>query len=351
MIGDRCDLFLQSLRRARQGFGRRFSLTDFTAGIGIQCKTVNHRQQRDNADDHKRQLEIDQWDALCGLRRQHFRQSQCQRTDGNTQPAAHLLRHIKQRIGAVHLRLWHFGKRQRVERGELHGARQSTDEQQPQNQPGRRLRRQQRAGVALIGANGAGKSTLLMSIFGQPRISGGQILFRGEDISQRSTHYVASSGIAQAPEGRRIFPDMSVEENLLMGTITVGNRYVDEDLLRMFELFPRLKERRNQRAMTMSGGEQQMLAIARALMSRPKLLLLDEPSLGLAPIIVKQIFSILRELTQDGMTLFLVEQNANHALKLSDRGYVMVNGQIRLTGSGAELLSNQEVRKAYLGGA
>lgn len=205
--------------------------------------------------------------------------------------------------------------------------------------------------VALIGANGAGKSTLLMSIFGQPRISGGQILFRREDISHRSTHYVASSGIAQAPEGRRIFPDMSVEENLLMGTITVGNRYVDEDLLRMFELFPRLKERRNQRAMTMSGGEQQMLAIARALMSRPKLLLLDEPSLGLAPIIVKQIFSILRELTQGGMTLFLVEQNANHALKLSDRGYVMVNGQIRLTGSGAELLSNQEVRKAYLGGA
>ncbi|CAI0724270.1 LIV-I protein F [Serratia entomophila] len=203
--------------------------------------------------------------------------------------------------------------------------------------------------VALIGANGAGKSTLLMSIFGQPRISGGQILFRGEDISRRSTHFVASSGIAQAPEGRRIFPDMSVEENLLMGTITVGNRYVQEDLQRMFELFPRLKERRNQRAMTMSGGEQQMLAIARALMSRPKLLL-DEPSLGLAPIIVKQIFGTLRELTRSGMTLFLVEQNANHALKLSDRGYVMVNGQIRLSGSGEELLSNQEVRKAYLGG-
>lgn len=204
--------------------------------------------------------------------------------------------------------------------------------------------------VALIGANGAGKSTLLMSIFGQPRISAGQILFLGEDISQRSTHFVASSGIAQAPEGRRIFPDMSVEENLLMGTITLGNRYVAEDMQRMFELFPRLKERRNQRAMTMSGGEQQMLAIARALMSRPKLLLLDEPSLGLAPIIVKQIFSILRELASSGMTIFLVEQNANHALKLSDRGYVMVNGQIRLSGTGAELLSNQEVRKAYLGG-
>lgn len=204
--------------------------------------------------------------------------------------------------------------------------------------------------VALIGANGAGKSTLLMSIFGQPRIAGGQILFRGEDISRRSTHFVASSGIAQAPEGRRIFPDMSVEENLLMGTITVGNRYLEEDLPRMFELFPRLKERRNQRAMTMSGGEQQMLAIARALMSRPNLLLLDEPSLGLAPIVVRQIFGVLRELTRSGMTLFLVEQNANHALKLSDRGYVMVNGQIRLTGSGEELLNDPEVRKAYLGG-
>jgi branched-chain amino acid transport system ATP-binding protein len=135
-----------------------------------------------------------------------------------------------------------------------------------------------------------------------------------------------------------------------MGTITVGNRYLEEDLPRMFELFPRLKERRNQRAMTMSGGEQQMLAIARALMSRPKLLLLDEPSLGLAPIVVRQIFGVLRELTRSGMTLFLVEQNANHALKLSDRGYVMVNGQIRLTGSGQELLNDPEVRKAYLGG-
>jgi len=204
--------------------------------------------------------------------------------------------------------------------------------------------------VALIGANGAGKSTLLMSIFGQPRIAGGQILFDGKDISRRSTHYVAAGGIAQAPEGRRIFPDMSVEENLLMGTITVGNRYLEEDLPRMFELFPRLKERRNQRAMTLSGGEQQMLAIARALMSRPKLLLLDEPSLGLAPIVVRQIFGVLRELTRSGMTLFLVEQNANHALKLSDRGYVMVNGQIRLTGSGQELLNDPEVRKAYLGG-
>ncbi|AFE58933.1 MULTISPECIES: ABC transporter ATP-binding protein [Rahnella] len=204
--------------------------------------------------------------------------------------------------------------------------------------------------VALIGANGAGKSTLLMSIFGQPRIQSGQILFRGEDISRKSTHFVASAGIAQSPEGRRVFPDMTVEENLLMGTIPVGNKHAAEDLHTMFELFPRLKERRKQRAMTMSGGEQQMLAIARALMSRPKLLLLDEPSLGLAPIIVKQIFQTLRELAKNGMTIFLVEQNAHHALRLSDRGYVMVNGQIRLSGSGEELLHNQEVRKAYLGG-
>ncbi|MEJ5115599.1 ABC transporter ATP-binding protein [Erwinia billingiae] len=204
--------------------------------------------------------------------------------------------------------------------------------------------------VSLIGANGAGKSTLLMSIFGQPRIAAGQILYRGEDISQKSTHFIASNGIAQAPEGRRIFPDMTVEENLLMGTIPIGSRYQHEDKARMYDLFPRLVERRSQRAMTLSGGEQQMLAIARALMSRPKLLLLDEPSLGLAPIVVKQIFQILRELTQGGMTLFLVEQNANHALKLSDRAYVMVNGQIRLSGSGQELLVNPEVRSAYLGG-
>lgn len=205
--------------------------------------------------------------------------------------------------------------------------------------------------VSLIGSNGAGKSTLLMSIFGQPRAESGQILYNGVDITHKSSHYIASNGIAQSPEGRRVFPDMTVEENLLMGTIPIGDKYAKEDMQRMFELFPRLEERRTQRAMTMSGGEQQMLAIARALMSRPKLLLLDEPSLGLAPIIVKQIFSILRELTRGGMTLFLVEQNANHALKLSDRGYVMVNGQIRLTGSGSELLNDQEVRKAYLGGA
>ncbi|EPL8002445.1 TPA: ABC transporter ATP-binding protein [Klebsiella aerogenes] len=203
--------------------------------------------------------------------------------------------------------------------------------------------------VALIGANGAGKSTLLMSIFGQPRISAGSIIYRGHDISRQSTHYIATNGIAQAPEGRRIFADMTVEENLLMGTIPIGNRYQNEDKARMYRLFPRLEERRAQRAMTLSGGEQQMLAIARALMSRPKLLLLDEPSLGLAPLVVKQIFSILRELTAQGMTLLLVEQNAYHALKLANRAYVLVNGEIRLSGSGAELLDNPEVRNAYLG--
>ena len=216
----------------------------------------------------------------------------------------------------------------------------------------RRVSLQVREGetVSLIGANGAGKSSLLMSIFGQPRVSAGQILYRGEDITQRSAHHVAASGVAQVPEGRRVFPDMSVEENLLMGTIAIGEAHAAEDLQRMFALFPRLLERRNQRAMTLSGGEQQMLAIARALMSRPRLLLLDEPSLGLAPIVVKQIFQILRELAAGGMTIFLVEQNANHALKLSDRGYVMVNGEIRLSGTGAELLGNPEVRSAYLGG-
>ncbi|EPL15556.1 ABC transporter ATP-binding protein [Pseudomonas sp. CF161] len=204
--------------------------------------------------------------------------------------------------------------------------------------------------VSLIGANGAGKSTLLMSIFGQPQASAGQIIYQGQEITRKSTHFVASNGIAQSPEGRRVFPDMTVDENLLMGTIPIGMEHADEDRQRMFELFPRLKERRNQRSMTMSGGEQQMLAIARALMSRPKLLLLDEPSLGLAPIVVKHIFSTLRELAKSGMTIFLVEQNANHALRLSDRAYVMVNGEIRMTGTGQELLGNDEVRSAYLGG-
>jgi branched-chain amino acid transport system ATP-binding protein len=204
--------------------------------------------------------------------------------------------------------------------------------------------------VTLIGANGAGKSTLLMSLFGEPRPSSGQIRYLGKRITDVPTHQIAGLGIAQVPEGRRIFPGMTVEENLLMGTMPIGLEHADADLADTYEKFPRLKERRKQRAGTMSGGEQQMLAIGRALMGRPRLLLLDEPSLGLAPIIVKQIFDNLAEIATRGTTIFLVEQNANHALKLADRGYVMVNGEIRLSGTGDELLANPEVRKAYLGG-
>lgn len=204
--------------------------------------------------------------------------------------------------------------------------------------------------VTLIGANGAGKSTLLMSLFGDPRPSGGWIRYQGRDITGLPTHEIAKMGIAQAPEGRRIFAAMSVEENLLMGAIPVGIDHVDADLIKVFELFPRLKERRNQRAGTLSGGEQQMLAIGRALMSRPRLLLLDEPSLGLAPLMVQRIFATIREIRDSGATIFLVEQNAHHALKLAQRGYVLVNGEIRLSGTGEELLADPEVRRAYLGG-
>ncbi len=204
--------------------------------------------------------------------------------------------------------------------------------------------------VTLIGANGAGKTTLLMTLFGEPRASHGRIVFDGQDIAQLPTHDIAKRGIAQSPEGRRIFPAMTVEENLLMGTLPIGMHYAEQDMQRVFELFPRLLERRSQRAGTMSGGEQQMLAIGRALMSRPKLLLLDEPSLGLAPLIVRRIFEVLKEIRAQGTTIFLVEQNANHALKLADRGYVLVNGEIRLSGTGRELLADPDVRKAYLGG-
>jgi branched-chain amino acid transport system ATP-binding protein len=204
--------------------------------------------------------------------------------------------------------------------------------------------------VTLIGANGAGKSTLMMTVFGNPRAREGTITFDGTDITAMPTHEIARLRVSQSPEGRRVFPRMTVYENLQMGASINGMAHFEDDLARMFTLFPRLKERIGQRGGTLSGGEQQMLAIARALMARPRLLLLDEPSLGLAPIVVKQIFQTLRELARNGMTIFLVEQNAHHALKLSDRGYVMVNGQIRLSGSGEELLGNQEVRKAYLGG-
>jgi len=203
--------------------------------------------------------------------------------------------------------------------------------------------------VTLIGSNGAGKSTLLMTIFGNPVARSGAIMYENEDISKIATHEIAGKGIALVPEGRRIFPSMSVEENLKMGTIAIGDAHMVEDLAKVYKLFPRLKERHFQRAGTLSGGEQQMLAIGRGLMARPKLLLLDEPSLGLAPIIVKQIFSIIKEIAKQGITIFLVEQNANHALKLADRAYVLVNGEIRISGTGAELRSDPEVQKAYLG--
>ena len=204
--------------------------------------------------------------------------------------------------------------------------------------------------VTLIGANGAGKSTLLMTICGNPRATRGSVRFEGEDITRLPTFEIVRRGIAQSPEGRRIFPRMTVLENLQMGALTTDPTHFDHDVERVFELFPRLKERQHQRGGTLSGGEQQMLSIARALMSRPRLLLLDEPSLGLAPMIVKQIFEVLREINRNGVTVFLVEQNAFHALKLAHRGYVIVNGAITMTGTGSELLANEEVRAAYLEG-
>lgn len=205
--------------------------------------------------------------------------------------------------------------------------------------------------VTLIGANGAGKSTLMMTICGNPRAREGSIHYDGQDITRLPTHEIARLRIAQSPEGRRIFPRMTVLENLQMGASIDNMEFFDTDIQYMFDLFPRLKERLNQRGGTLSGGEQQMLAIARALMARPKLLMLDEPSLGLAPLIVKQIFDAIRELNRkDGLTVFLVEQNAFHALKLAHRGYVMVNGLVTMSGSGRELLENPEVRAAYLEG-
>ena len=205
--------------------------------------------------------------------------------------------------------------------------------------------------VTLIGANGAGKSTLMMTVCGTPRARDGEIRFEGRNITQAPTHEIMRMGIAQAPEGRRIFPRMTVLENLQMGAGLTEEEHFDDDLERVYQLFPVLKERANQRGGTLSGGEQQMLAIARALMGRPKLVLLDEPSLGLAPMIVKQIFSVIGELNEnEGLTVFLVEQNAYHALRLAHRGYVMVNGRITMTGTGEELLSKEEVRAAYLEG-
>ncbi len=205
--------------------------------------------------------------------------------------------------------------------------------------------------VTLIGANGAGKSTLMMTICGNPRAREGSIIFDGRDITQLPTHQIARLRLAQAPEGRRIFSRMTVLENLQMGVSTSDASKFDRDLERVLALFPRLQQRIGQRGGTLSGGEQQMLAIARALMARPRLLLLDEPSLGLAPMIVRQIFDAIKTLNaRHRLTVFLVEQNAFHALKLAHRGYVMVNGLITLSGTGRELLERPEIKSAYLEG-
>jgi branched-chain amino acid transport system ATP-binding protein len=205
--------------------------------------------------------------------------------------------------------------------------------------------------VALIGANGAGKSTLMMTICGNPRARDGAIRFDGRDITRLPTHAIAQLKLAQSPEGRRIFARMTVLENLQMGATVCAPGEFAADLERVLALFPRLRERLTQRGGTLSGGEQQMLAIARALMSRPRLLMLDEPSLGLAPLIVRQIFDAIKKLNaEDGLTVFLVEQNAFHALKLAHRGYVMVNGLVTLTGTGSDLLDRPEVKSAYLEG-
>ena len=205
--------------------------------------------------------------------------------------------------------------------------------------------------VTLIGANGAGKSTLMMTICGNPRARQGRILLDGDDITQSPTHEIMHMGVAQSPEGRRIFARMSVHENLLMGAQVVRMRDYAQTRDLVFSLFPRLQERLAQRGGTLSGGEQQMLAIARALMSRPRLLLLDEPSLGLAPLVVRSIFGAIRQLNREtGLTVLLVEQNAYQALRLAHRGYVLVNGAITMAGAGAELLARPEIRAAYLEG-
>ena len=204
--------------------------------------------------------------------------------------------------------------------------------------------------VTLIGANGAGKYTTLQTVSGLLHSRTGSIEFCGENISHLPSYKIVEKGLAQVPEGRRIFLQMSVQENLEMGAYTQSAAWADEELERVYAQFPRLSERRKQTAGTLSGGEQQMLAIGRALMSRPKLLMLDEPSMGLAPILVEQIFDIIRELHKAGTTILLVEQNAQMALSVADRAYVLETGRISLSGTGAELAASDEVRKAYLGG-
>ena len=205
--------------------------------------------------------------------------------------------------------------------------------------------------VSLIGANGAGKTTMMQSVVGIIPKRNGSVHFNGQDITKTPCHKIVQLGMTQVPEGRRIFQELSVYENLMMGAYTVKNQQqFNADLESIYERFPRLAERRNQIAGTLSGGEQQMLAMSRALMIRPKLLMLDEPSMGLAPILVDQVFSIIKELNQSGTTILLVEQNANKALEISDRAYVLETGSITLSGTGAELAQSDEVRKAYLGG-
>ncbi|WP_432470934.1 ABC transporter ATP-binding protein [Amphritea sp. HPY] len=204
--------------------------------------------------------------------------------------------------------------------------------------------------VTLIGANGAGKTTLMMTICGDPQASSGTVTFDGEAINKLNTPDIMRKGLAIVPEGRRVFSGMTVEENLFMGSYFRSKEEAQKTAAHVLELFPRLEERYKQRAGTMSGGEQQMLAIGRALMSKPRLLLLDEPSLGLAPIIIQQIFDIIQKLRDEGVTIFLVEQNANQALRIADRGYVLENGRVIKTDTGANLLTDESVRQAYLGG-
>ena len=204
--------------------------------------------------------------------------------------------------------------------------------------------------VTLIGSNGAGKTTLMMTVCGSPRASSGRVMFEGQDITRRPTHEIMRLGMAISPEGRRVFPSLTVLDNLKMGAFFGKRDEIEAGVEHVYKLFPRLKQRSTQRAGTMSGGEQQMLAIGRALMSRPRLLLLDEPTLGLAPLVIAQIFDIIRTIRDEGVTVFLVEQNANKALGVADRGYVLETGRVVLADTGANLLANDRIKSAYLGG-